>query len=298
MRLVRFASLYLLCNILIAFTGTIVRVSKSGLGCKNWPNCTSSSFFPRGGIHALIEFGNRGITVLLLAVLLYFLVLVRRKKELMKLALIELLLLLSQALLGGLSVISSLNKILILFHFLFSILSIDLAVYVLYRSIALCSDIKTKKRFRTLFWSFKISFSKMVFAPTKSVEKEREELKASQLNEASYPITFFSNEKRYWLVSTVLIHLQAVWGTFVSRSGEWTGAEGGEKNQTFLLFLAVHAVLAIVVLILSKREFALFVAIQMVIGFLSYISPLFLPFHVLIAVLLLSTYLYNFLLSE
>jgi cytochrome c oxidase assembly protein subunit 15 len=49
-------------------TGAAVRLSKSGLGCTNWPKCTATSLVASGVtgdplIHRWIEFGNRLVTV-------------------------------------------------------------------------------------------------------------------------------------------------------------------------------------------------------------------------------------------
>ena len=44
----------------IIFTGGIVRLTGSGLGCTDWPKCTPDSFVATKamGIHGAIEFGN------------------------------------------------------------------------------------------------------------------------------------------------------------------------------------------------------------------------------------------------
>ena len=48
-------------NLLIIATGGAVRLTASGLGCDNWPLCTSTSLVPGidQGVHGIIEFGNR-----------------------------------------------------------------------------------------------------------------------------------------------------------------------------------------------------------------------------------------------
>ena len=53
----------------ISVTGSIVRVTSSGLGCPTWPQCFPGSFTPVPhpevpGIHQAVEFGNRLITFL------------------------------------------------------------------------------------------------------------------------------------------------------------------------------------------------------------------------------------------
>ena len=60
----------LVSQIVIVGTGGAVRLTGSGLGCSEWPNCTPESFtpVPEQGIHGIIEFTNRvwgGIVVLI-----------------------------------------------------------------------------------------------------------------------------------------------------------------------------------------------------------------------------------------
>ena len=60
----------LLANIGIVLTGGAVRLTGSGLGCPTWPRCTDESFTPHGAydVHQAIEFGNRMLTYVLVAV--------------------------------------------------------------------------------------------------------------------------------------------------------------------------------------------------------------------------------------
>ncbi len=57
----------------IAVTGSVVRVTGSGLGCPTWPECFPGSLVPMphpeiGPLHQWVEFGNRLLTVLVIAV--------------------------------------------------------------------------------------------------------------------------------------------------------------------------------------------------------------------------------------
>lgn len=56
----------------IAVTGSIVRVTSSGLGCPTWPKCFPDSLTPTSnsnvaGFHQAIEFGNRMLTYVVVA---------------------------------------------------------------------------------------------------------------------------------------------------------------------------------------------------------------------------------------
>lgn len=64
--------LSLATQILIVVTGGLVRLTASGLGCPTWPKCTDDSLVstPEMGIHGIIEFGNRLLTIVLLVIAL------------------------------------------------------------------------------------------------------------------------------------------------------------------------------------------------------------------------------------
>src|SRR5919199_2127423 len=53
---------------LIVTTGAAVRLTDSGLGCRHWPGCEPGHPLPARDYHAFIEFGNRvvgGVTIAL-----------------------------------------------------------------------------------------------------------------------------------------------------------------------------------------------------------------------------------------
>ena len=62
----------LVANMVIIWTGALVRLTKSGLGCPTWPQCEPGSYVPTGemGLHGAIEFGNRLLTFVLAAIAL------------------------------------------------------------------------------------------------------------------------------------------------------------------------------------------------------------------------------------
>jgi len=131
----------LIANIGITITGALVRLTASGLGCPEWPLCTADSLIntPEMGIHGLIEFGNRVLTfVLLLVTVLGLVVLWRVRKErrdLWRFALVLLLGIPLQAVIGGISVWTNLNPYVVGLHFVVSIAMTIVATILVIRVI-------------------------------------------------------------------------------------------------------------------------------------------------------------------
>ena len=120
------AWLVLVSNIVIVGTGGLVRLTGSGMGCPNWPNCTDGSLIPTDELswHSVIEFGNRTLTgVLVVIALLAFLSIVRmraQRPELFGLTLANGLGIILQALVGGVIVWLHLPPSLVGVHFVIS----------------------------------------------------------------------------------------------------------------------------------------------------------------------------------
>ncbi|MFF3439381.1 heme A synthase [Streptosporangium sp. NPDC002721] len=136
----RWALAAVVVNIGITVTGAAVRVSGSGLGCPTWPRCTPESFTPVAHpeispLNMAIEFGNRMLTFLVLAVgvacLVAALRLAPRRPDLVRLAWLQPIGVAFQGLWGGLVVRSALNPVTVSVHFLVSIGMIA-AAYALY----------------------------------------------------------------------------------------------------------------------------------------------------------------------
>jgi cytochrome c oxidase assembly protein subunit 15 len=127
----------LAANILIVVTGGVVRLTASGLGCPTWPRCTSRSFVPHRelGIHGAIEFGNRTVTVLLVAVAIATLVAAWRygRPAVLRLALLLALAVPAQAVVGGITVLTGLDPWVVALHMLVSLAMIGVAVVLLRR---------------------------------------------------------------------------------------------------------------------------------------------------------------------
>ncbi|WP_370017779.1 heme A synthase [Planotetraspora sp. GP83] len=131
----RWALAAVVVNAGITVTGAAVRVTGSGLGCPTWPRCTPDSFVPvrhdaHSAINMAIEFGNRLLTFLVLAVAAACVVAAvrlgrpdygQRRPALVRLAALQPLGVLAQALWGGLVVRTLLNPVTVSVHFLLSI---------------------------------------------------------------------------------------------------------------------------------------------------------------------------------
>lgn len=129
-----YALLVLIAQAAIAVTGSIVRVTGSGLGCASWPECHPGSFVPVAGeaemLHQIIEFGNRLLTFVLVALtLLLFLSVMRvgRRQEIKLLAFLNGLGVIVQAVIGGISVWVDLKWYAVALHFLPSMILVWLA---------------------------------------------------------------------------------------------------------------------------------------------------------------------------
>lgn len=125
---------------IITFTGSIVRVTGSGLGCVSWPNCHPGSLVPVAGaapwLHQLIEYGNRMLTFVVAAFAIAVLVAVikaGRSKDVQWLAAIQIIGVAVQAVIGGISVLMELRWWFVAMHFLPSMVLVWLAAALVVR---------------------------------------------------------------------------------------------------------------------------------------------------------------------
>ena len=131
----------LVANILLIVTGGAVRLTGSGLGCPTWPRCTDSSFTPHGeiGPHQLVEFGNRTLTFVLVAIAVATFVAARQhaartgRGDLLRLSVVLALAIPAQALLGGVTVLTDLNPWVVSLHLVLSLIIVSVAVLFLHR---------------------------------------------------------------------------------------------------------------------------------------------------------------------
>ncbi|MGQ0521291.1 MAG: COX15/CtaA family protein [Actinomycetota bacterium] len=115
----------LLALAFIIVTGGAVRLTGSGLGCPDWPNCDDGRLVAPLEKHAMVEFVNRTVTgVVSVAVIVAVLASFRRRpyrKDLVWLSLGLVGGVLGQIVLGGLTVLFDLAPPLVMGHFLLSI---------------------------------------------------------------------------------------------------------------------------------------------------------------------------------
>ena len=114
---------------LIVFSGAAVRLTDSGLGCPDWPQCYGAGEHPALESHAIIEMTNRIITGLLgVAVIAACLLSFFRRPYRKHLAWIGVLLplgVVAQAILGALVVKYDLRPELVMGHFILSMMLLD-----------------------------------------------------------------------------------------------------------------------------------------------------------------------------
>lgn len=124
----------------IIFTGGIVRLTGSGLGCTDWPKCTPDSFVATKamGIHGAIEFGNRTLAVLLALLGVAILVLLWKHRnarpDLFWLNIGLTAIVPVQAVMGGITVWTKLNPWVVAGHFVPSAIAVGVAAYFVRRT--------------------------------------------------------------------------------------------------------------------------------------------------------------------
>jgi cytochrome c oxidase assembly protein subunit 15 len=123
----------------IAVTGSVVRVTSSGLGCPTWPQCFPGSFTPTAHsevatVHQVVEFGNRMLTflvVLTAALIVIAVTRARRRYEVRVYAWLMPASTVVQAVVGGITVLTGLLWWTVAIHLLLSMVMVWLAVLLL-----------------------------------------------------------------------------------------------------------------------------------------------------------------------
>ena len=136
-RVVCGAALGSLC--VIVFTGALVRLTGSGLGCSDWPRCNEAKFVDVSSGHTFIEQANRLFTGVVSASVIAAVLLAHirkpRRRDLVLLAWSLVIGVLAQIVIGGIVVLTGLNPYANMAHFLVSMVLIACAL-LLYRRAA------------------------------------------------------------------------------------------------------------------------------------------------------------------
>ena len=154
-RVLAIVTVVLLC--LVVVSGGVVRLTGSGLGCDDWPNCNATKFIDVSSGHAAIEQLNRifsaliGIPVVLLALGSFR---VRpRRPGLVAPSLGVLVTVLANGVVGGIAVRGDLHPALVQSHFLLTMTSIALALVVVRRAGERSSRPVGDRGTRFVFWT-------------------------------------------------------------------------------------------------------------------------------------------------
>ena len=128
--------LLLILQAALILTGGAVRLTGSGLGCPTWPDCAPGSLIPVAGqvegFHKYIEFGNRTLTFLVLAIsiALFVFSLLNEQRNIIVWSFLPLIGTLLQAVLGGITVLTGLHPSTVMAHFLLSIILVAISVKI------------------------------------------------------------------------------------------------------------------------------------------------------------------------
>ena len=122
----------------IVFTGALVRLTGSGLGCVDWPNCNNTRFIDVSSSHTAIEQANRLFTGVVsfsvMAAVLLSHQRTPRRSDLVWLSWSLVAGVLAQIVIGGLVVLTGLNPYANMAHFLVSMVLIACAFMLFRRS--------------------------------------------------------------------------------------------------------------------------------------------------------------------
>ncbi len=122
----------------LTVAGAVVRLTGSGLGCDDWPNCNNERFIDVSSGHAAIEQINRlvsglvGIPTLLMAIGAFRVRPMRRGLKLPSVAVLASVL--ANGVVGGIAVRGDLHPFLVQSHFLLAMLSIAFGLVAIHRA--------------------------------------------------------------------------------------------------------------------------------------------------------------------
>ncbi len=118
---------------LVITSGAFVRLTGSGLGCENWPRCGDKPY-PERDFHAFVEFGNRMVALIGLALTLVTWLASRRTSGLSEIgrwtAVATFVVVVAQIPLGAITIAVDLHPLAVMAHFLLGLTALALAVVV------------------------------------------------------------------------------------------------------------------------------------------------------------------------
>jgi heme a synthase len=127
---------------LVVTSGAFVRLTGSGLGCENWPRCGDKPY-PEQGFHAFVEFGNRLVALLGLALTLATWLAARKVDALPRAARLAalgaFLVTVAQIPMGAITIAVDLHPLAVMTHFLLALIVLALAVVVVVEALRLVS---------------------------------------------------------------------------------------------------------------------------------------------------------------
>ncbi|MGV9266812.1 COX15/CtaA family protein [Kitasatospora sp. NPDC003701] len=139
----------LVMSVVIVVTGGAVRLTASGLGCTTWPRCTGESITPTPemGLHGIIEFTNRMLTYVLSAAVGWAILAARChrrpsaegaakpwRRSLTTLGWAQFWLVMSNAVIGGITVLTGLNPYTVAVHLISAMALVWVALLMWERS--------------------------------------------------------------------------------------------------------------------------------------------------------------------
>ena len=132
----RLATAAVIALYVIVVTGSLVRLTGSGLGCEGWPGCEEGAFFPEDDAHAFVEFGNRVFGVFPIVFSLVLAYAARRlERRVFLTAVAVAVLTVAEAPLGLATIRYDLPPEMVMVHFLVALLALAGAIVVLIEAI-------------------------------------------------------------------------------------------------------------------------------------------------------------------
>jgi cytochrome c oxidase assembly protein subunit 15 len=164
----------LLVSIVIVFTGGLVRVTGSGLGCPTWPTCEGTSIAPSPelGIHGVIEFANRLLTTVIVLAVAWVIIAARlqrpRNRSVTRLAWSQFWLIIANAVAGGITVLVSLNPFMVAAHFVLAVtlLATTTLTWHRVREDTTLDPQPLPPRLRTLAWALVVITAALILVGT------------------------------------------------------------------------------------------------------------------------------------